>query len=656
MEIRHPADPMSWIMRSDRRQYRWQTPDQAWGLGFCTYTAPDNFPGKRAYRWGRLPAVSQTAHDLQLQFKGNRELSLEITRRADTHGALVETYRLTNRTARALHIERLSVFTPFNDNYPDARRCLTARCHAHIWTGLSASYVNALRMGGTPPHLGLVLGEGQLQDYSIRNRHASHQRGTILLNTPTFVLPAHAGYTLAWSLFWHQGWDDFFAQAVDRYGLVRVATPQYTQVVGRSFPVTFTAAHAIVNPCCLVNGRAVPCRVSDNTVQVEHQPASAGEQVFQLHYGADRETLLRGNAVLPVDALIQARIAFILRHQVKRGWRHGEHCGLRVYDGQTQRICTERFRPDTNPGRERVGMGILIAMAARIYEQPEYREAALAYYPFVRQRLQYRRSNRVKSGLFSWFYNRGYNYPWVLRFYLELYRLTGADRYLEAFHATAQRFFALFPRGFYTIGMPIVETAALPSLPDRIRQAFLDHCRSMGDIIIANGLNYPPHEVNYEQSIVAPAVIYLLELFLVTREARYREAAELQFPALEAFNGQQPDYHLHDIAIRHWDGYWFGKKRQWGDTFPHYWSTLTALAFWRYWQATGRPDYLVRARAILANNLCAFHADGLASCAYLYPRDIDGHPGQFFDPYANDQDWALVHYLMLRPDLEALAP
>lgn len=27
-----------------------------------------------------------------------------------------------------------------------------------------------------------------------------------------------------------------------------------------------------------------------------------------------------------------------------------------------------------------------------------------------------------------------------------------------------------------------------------------------GDVFIKNGLNYPAHEVNYEQSIVAPAI------------------------------------------------------------------------------------------------------------------------------------------------------
>ena len=34
-------------------------------------------------------------------------------------------------------------------------------------------------------------------------------------------------------------------------------------------------------------------------------------------------------------------------------------------------------------------------------------------------------------------------------------------------------------------------------------------------------------------------------------------------------------------------------------------------------------------------------------CAYLYPYKIDGVKGQFYDPYANDQDWALVYYLLV---------
>jgi hypothetical protein len=89
------------------------------------------------------------------------------------------------------------------------------------------------------------------------------------------------------------------------------------------------------------------------------------------------------------------------------------------------------------------------------------------------------------------------------------------------------------------------------------------------------GAAIPAHEVNYEQSIIGPATLIPLEAYLLTRDAKYLRGAEAFLPLLDAFNGRQPDHHLHDIAIRHWDGFWFGRLKLWGDTFPHYWSALT---------------------------------------------------------------------------------
>ncbi|WP_407489925.1 hypothetical protein, partial [Elizabethkingia anophelis] len=91
--------------------------------------------------------------------------------------------------------------------------------------------------------------------------------------------------------------------------------------------------------------------------------------------------------------------------------------------------------------------------------------------------------------------------------------------------------------------------------------------------------------------------------------------------------------------------YWFGKNQLLGDTMPHYWSTLTAIAFQRYYQCTQERDYERRAKGIVENNLLNFKEDGKASCAYLYPETINGKSGKYYDAYANDQDWALVYYL-----------
>lgn len=162
-----------------------------------------------------------------------------------------------------------------------------------------------------------------------------------------------------------------------------------------------------------------------------------------------------------------------------------------------------------------------------------------------------------------------------------------------------------------------------------------------------NGLNYPKSEVNYEQSIVGPSIILPKEMYLLTQESCYLEAVKEYMPVLEAFEGEQPSYHYNHIAIRHWDGYWFGKKEFWGDTFPHYWSTLSGYAYYLYALATGDVSYKEKAGHVVRNSLCLFFEDGKASCAYLSPDKVNGVSARFYDSYANDQDWALVYYLLM---------
>ncbi|MDR2651978.1 MAG: six-hairpin glycosidase, partial [Prevotellaceae bacterium] len=99
-------------------------------------------------------------------------------------------------------------------------------------------------------------------------------------------------------------------------------------------------------------------------------------------------------------------------------------------------------------------------------------------------------------------------------------------------------------------------------------------------------------------------------------------------------------------------GYWFGKREMFGDVFPHYWSAQTGVAFYYYAQCTGDTAYRQRAENIVRNNLCLFFEDGKASCAYLYPYKVNGIKAQFYDPYANDQDWALVSYLLINKNLQ----
>ena len=58
-------------------------------------------------------------------------------------------------------------------------------------------------------------------------------------------------------------------------------------------------------------------------------------------------------------------------------------------------------------------------------------------------------------------------------------------------------------------------------------------------------------------------------------DKKFLEMGEKILAVLELFSGFQPDFHMYEVGIRHWDGYWFGGNRIFGDTYPHYWSSIT---------------------------------------------------------------------------------
>ena len=323
-----------------------------------------------------------------------------------------------------------------------------------------------------------------------------------------------------------------------------------------------------------------------------------------------------------------------------------------VYDNEGDSIYPNNTRNcnpvDRDEGAERVGMGVFLAKYYKKHPSKELLSELKDYASFLRQRLQmpdYTTYSSVdKTGR-----NRGYNYVWVADYYFHLYDLTKDKKYAIDGYKTLKSWFRQFGYGFYAIGIPVelglkcLKEAGL----DKEYSTLLADFRKTGDKFIANSLNYPAHEVNYEQSIVAPAGQFLAQMYIMTGDKKYLDEVEKQLPVLSAFNGIQPSHHLNDIAIRHWDGYWFGKKEMFGDTFPHYWSTVTGAVYHYYARITGKTEYQERAKNIVLNNLSLFDENGRGYCAYLYPDKVDGVAGKFNDPYANDQDWALAYYFLI---------
>ena len=234
--------------------------------------------------------------------------------------------------------------------------------------------------------------------------------------------------------------------------------------------------------------------------------------------------------------------------------------------------------------------------------------------------------------------------------HLEMGALTGQAGPLDAFMRTLESYYREGGAQFYAIGLPVLQSLRVLEAVGRTadRDRTLELFREHGRVIAERGVNYPSSEVNFEQSIIAPAAILLLELYEATGEVKWLQGARPHLALLDLFEGRQPDHRMHGVSIRHWDGYWFGKSMMWGDTFPHYWSSLNSLAWAGLAKATGDEVWNERAKTTLRANLSLFTADGRGFAAFVYPRTVDGRSAHFSDAYANDQDWALVHALQLR--------
>lgn len=653
-ELRISSDPleMNWFVMTDGQQYSWINDNYGWGLGYFTQCKGHESIVKE---W-RIPVETNLDGTEVVYREGDIRIKIH---RISTEEGLQERYSFTNEAQTSVSLYDIGIYTPFNDNYPDAQQCINARTNTQIWEGGNAAYVNAIRMGGFAPHLGLVVTNGAIKSYEIwergRKKANSHTRGIMAMNLPDMELKPGESYTLEWHLFTHDGNDDFRDKLL-RLGSVLVSCNKYVFDKGETARVELSSHEQLKKYSAKMNGVPVKVKQEGSLYIIEEPLTQAGEVRFDFSYNGGKQTHANCLVLSSTDKLIQRRTDFIRTHQQMNNSADPRYGAYMVYDNEGDSIYLNNT-PNCNPvdrdeGAERLGMGVLLAKQYLLTKDADLKESLLKYATFVRQNLQ-TRDYVTYSSVDHKERNRGYNYMWVADFFFQMYKVTGDKQYAMDGYQTLQSMFRQFGNGFYAIGIPVrlglqaLKEAGMNKEYTKLLQNFI----KTGDIFVANGLNYPKHEVNYEQSIVAPAIQFLAQLYLETGIQKYLDEVKRQMPVLEAFNGFQPSFHLNEVSIRHWDGHWFGKREMFGDTFPHYWSTITGAVYYYYALCTGDKSYKKRAEAVVRNNLCLFFEDGKASCAYMYPYKIDGVKAKFYDPYANDQDWALVYYLLVNKGL-----
>ena len=661
----------------------WHTVAHRWG---CGHAVTD----RGAARW----CVPSRRRDVD----GGQELTYDLSAAGlsltvvRTGGdRLTERYEWRNVTDAPVVVDALGIETPFNDWYPGGMRALGECVNAHVFAGSAWSWVLAEPMSGIGEHdpaLGLIVREGSIRAYSIASRNAktsSNARGHIVLDvTDHAVSPASFGgqprltlapgetVAVAWELGWYADRASFLA---DTRPMAECSA--YAATVGESIavrpaePGTTVACVAAGLPAYAPGRTAAGGPLDEPTVDdLAVVPSGDGYEVTASRPGAYLLAVRgdRGEGRLEVlfhedlRTTVRHACAYILDHHRASGRPGALADAVVPVDTRTGLWIDDGGWSDWSDGSERMSMAILLQKAVNRGWigtpdcLPEAQRAADAWRDFARTWLVdgTHATRRGSSQPESSFGERIYDVPWMVEFLCDHHEATGDPADLDDAVALMERMADLGGERFLTIGFGEVSSRLAAQLRAAGRDAeagrLEGHVVASAEHFLSLGRNLPDHEVAYEQSIAAPLVNLLIEAHRLTGEERFLDGVRMTLPWLLAFGGPQPTVRLHGIGIRHWDGYWFGIDRQFGDVFPHYWSALTATALARLPRELRDDGTDALALAILRANMANINPDGSGTCAFVYPSSVDGRAMHRPDPLSNDQYWALALWMRLAHD------
>ncbi len=579
----------------------------------------------------------------------NGIIEAEVSHSFIENGNLRESFKIKNLLDVDVFLEHgnLGLSVPFNDVYTCADDCMVRRCNTHIWCGYDVTYVNALKMGESEINLGLFVTKGTIRSYSVEGSD-SNIRGKFILNSEHIELLPHGEYEVEWEIFVHKGKEDFYKKLEDYERFVDVKAEHFTVFKGEDICFDFSIKTTDVS--VFLKGEKIPVSIKNGRGYVKYTPYDFGEYRFDIYTG-DVHTYTEFYVSECFDKLIEKRVHHIVDNQQVINPESRLHGAYVIYDLEEDYKIFNHTIICHNACAERLAMSLLISEYLLMH--PDDEKVKNSFFLFVK--FMFREFVDIETGRVfgntgkSEVYLRLYNAPWAVSLITQIFLITKEEKYLKYALKIIDKYYNFFdgykfyPNGFLIYR--IVDTfKKYGSNEDYefVLKCFTKHVENM----IKKGTSYPEHEVNYEQTIVSPAASFIAEIGRLTKDERYTAEAKKQLINLERFNGNAPSFHLYEIPIRYWDVFFGGKTGVFGDTFPQYWSSLTARSYKNYYLISGDESYLSKAEECMRNTLCLFNPDGTAHCAYLYPFKCSGVKCQKYDPWENDQDYALFFALI----------
>lgn len=573
-----------------------------------------------------------------------------------------ERYTLTNSGAEPFRLERdtFGIRFPYTCYYARGSQIVKENTMSHIWCAEDTAYIKTEPLTGEGKHLWQTLVSGRISDYSIHypaDLPLSFYRGIFVLHPAACVLKHGQSIDL---LFRFRFSDDDTPPCdivfrADKYSLYQ----------GEEVSVSVTSKEEMQS---ISLSPEVPVIRNGHTAFGKLSFADCGEKKVSVTVNG-KTTHLFLQVIPNIDDILLTRAAFIAKKQQCHAPLTPLDGAYLIYDReQDAQYCSSEFI-DHNACRERLSMGVVMACALqKRYDATLYRSLQ-KHREFVEREIFDRDSATVYNDVGrnnSW--ERLYNYPWLSTYYLEWYIMNGEEtclnyaarillRYYEVLDGKKQESVCMET---YRI-LQALKTAGMKDLYQRLYAAFLSHAE---DILRRAGESVSD-EVSWANGMVSAMVQYLSQAYLLSGEEKYLSCAKRLFRYAKVFFSDQPDFHLNGIAVRYWDGFWFGKVKAYGDTLPQWLSSLSGLMCYWYQKASGED-----LSSVVENNLkgalCLYDRDGFAASCYLYPCFVTVeennrlqnpnhylagvHLGKRYDGWANDQDWSLYYAFLFGRD------
>ncbi len=634
--------------REDQYGMNWVLPNTQWGK-------LDGFIVNRAEAFDDGICITAT--------NPSRELVAEVLRSID-NGRFKESYRIRNVSGCDYFItqETFGIHFPFNCAQQRGMAGDTLYhtcCTAHVWCGDNICWIYGAKLCGAAPYLMVNMTEGSITDYSISRDVArvpigADYRGDIVLNPGwQVILPGEEiRYTFE---YWFAEESPQKALA-SQTGMIMASADLYTPSIGQTVSLK-AEYHGASEFQVFLKGKPIKVTKDGDNFSWEYSADTLGEKVFDLYAGG-KHTVIRLFVIETLETLVEKRAHFIAEHQQYHRLGSPLDGAYLIYDNTEKRPYYNSFG-DHNAARERIVMAILIAHQLQKKHDDGLMRSLERNLEFVERELYDDETATVYNDVLHNNRNhRIYNYPWFSLYFVAWYKLTGNVKYLERAARIILRYYELDGNKQESNGIEVFELVTLlkqekkEDLEEQVKAAFLSHA----DSILERNFDSSSAEITANHEIGNNKVNFLAQAFLLTGDLKYLQDFELHIQSALSCCSFQPDYHFNQLGVRHWDGYWFGKRKQYGDTFPHYWSCLGGLMYYWYEKATGK-DCKKLYENILRNNLCIFRPDGSAANNYLSPykvtlySSVEGYVnrtmpqgsfyGKTYDEWANDQDWSL---------------